>query len=159
MTACAFQLTLAWDSNSEPDVSGYKIYYGEQSQDYAYCVDVGIATSCVISGLTPGHTYYFTATAYDIHGNESSFSEELDYQVPAQEPDSDNDGMPDSWEIENNLDPLTDDAHEDPDEDGFTNLQEYLAGTDPRNPNSFPSLSHPNMAPAIQLLLLSDEQQ
>ncbi|MBW2410270.1 MAG: fibronectin type III domain-containing protein [Deltaproteobacteria bacterium] len=156
MTACAFQLTLAWDTNSEPDVSGYKIYYGEQSQNYTYCVDVGSSTSCVISGLTPGQTYYFTATAYDVHGNESSYAQELDYQVPDQEPDADNDGMPDAWEIKNNLDPTTDDADEDPDEDAFTNLEEYSDGTDPRNPNSFPSLSETNIYPAITLLLLEN---
>ncbi len=85
MAACAVHVTLAWDANSEPDVSGYKVYYGEQSQSYTDCVDVGNFTSCVISGLTPGQTYYFTATAYDIHGNESSYAEELDYQMPANE--------------------------------------------------------------------------
>jgi hypothetical protein len=156
-SAYPFQLTLAWDNNSEPDVSGYKIYYGEQSQNYAYCVDVGNATSCTISGLTPDHTYYFTATAYDIHGNESSYSEELSYQVPAQEPDTDNDGIPDYWEIENNLDPFTDDAGADPDADNYTNIQEYLADTDPHDPDSFPQLGNQNLIPAISLLLLNDE--
>ena len=86
--ACAFQLTLAWDTNSEPDVSGYKIYYGEESQNYEHCVDLGNSTSCVISDLTPGITYFFAVTAYDIHGNESGFSEELDYQMPVQAPDT-----------------------------------------------------------------------
>ncbi len=32
-----YLLTLAWDSNSELDVSGYKVCYDEQSQNYAYC--------------------------------------------------------------------------------------------------------------------------
>ena len=156
MTASAFQVTLAWDSNSEPDVIGYKIYYGEQSRNYTYCVDVGHATSCVISGLTSGHTYYFTANAYDMNGNESGFAEEIFYQIPVQEPDSDNDGMPDAWEIENNLDPLRDDADDDPDGDNFSNLQEYLADTDPRDPNSLPGLSHPNLISIILLLLPGD---
>ena len=46
--------------------------------------------------------------------------------------DSDSDGMPDGWEVENSLDPLTDDSVEDPDGDSLTNLEEYQAGTDPQ---------------------------
>jgi hypothetical protein len=51
--------------------------------------------------------------------------------------DTDSDGMPDWWERAHSLglnDP--NDAETDDDGDGFTNLQEYLAGTDPANPVS-----------------------
>ncbi|HOX01489.1 MAG TPA: lamin tail domain-containing protein [Candidatus Paceibacterota bacterium] len=51
--------------------------------------------------------------------------------------DLDMDGLPDSWEIAygfDRLDPL--DAALDPDADGMSNLEEYLAGTHPRNPLS-----------------------
>ncbi len=53
--------------------------------------------------------------------------------------DDDNDGMPDEFERANLLDPLFDDASEDPDMDNFTNLQEYLRGSDPQvaDPASF----------------------
>ncbi len=49
----------------------------------------------------------------------------------AQSYDSDDDGMPDDWELENGLDPSEDDSGGDLDGDGVTNYDEYLAGTSP----------------------------
>jgi hypothetical protein len=54
------------------------------------------------------------------------------------DPDDDNDGMPDAWEVHYSLDPLVDDTLLDPDNDTDTNLQEYQAGSDPTNPLSYP---------------------
>lgn len=45
-------------------------------------------------------------------------------------PDDDQDGMDDVWEGTQGLDPTRDDAAEDADGDGFSNLDEYLLGTD-----------------------------
>ena len=51
------------------------------------------------------------------------------------DPDDDDDGMTDSFEISNGFDPLNPaDATEDPDNDGYSNLEEYFLGTDPLNP-------------------------
>ena len=55
--------------------------------------------------------------------------------------DDDNDGMPDDWEIQYGLDPLVDDASEDSDGDGNNNINEYLAGTDPK---TFEDTSQPD---------------
>ena len=76
---CADQVTLAWDTNLEPDVAGYILYYGTQSRYYDYDVDVGDITSITISGLAEDVTYYFSVTAYDVEGNESNFSAEITY--------------------------------------------------------------------------------
>lgn len=52
------------------------------------------------------------------------------------DPDNDNDGMPDWWEIKYGLDPYDpSDADLDPDGDGYTNLEEYMRGTDPNVPD------------------------
>jgi hypothetical protein len=50
--------------------------------------------------------------------------------------DGDGDGLPDWWEIKNGLDITRNDANEDPDGDGLTNMQEYNAGTSPVSSNS-----------------------
>jgi len=51
----------------------------------------------------------------------------------SKDEDSDDDGMPDYWENNNRLNPLVNDAFEDPDQDGVNNLEEYRQGTDPNN--------------------------
>ena len=47
--------------------------------------------------------------------------------------DTDGDGMPDDWEMANGLNKLVADGGGDADLDGLTNLQEYLAGTNPQS--------------------------
>jgi hypothetical protein len=55
--------------------------------------------------------------------------------------DSDGDGIPDKVEIQWGLNPNdSSDAKGDLDGDGFSNLEEYLAKTDPRDPKSHPAL-------------------
>jgi len=53
--------------------------------------------------------------------------------------DDDNDGMPDAYEESKNFNSFDpDDASQDPDQDGKTNLAEFRAGTDPLDAGSVP---------------------
>lgn len=48
-------------------------------------------------------------------------------------PDADHDGMPDAWETANGLDPNSAaDSSRDADGDGYTNIEEFLNGTNPQ---------------------------
>jgi hypothetical protein len=78
----AADLTLAWDPNRETTVEGYRVYYGTQSYYYTSVIDVGDQTVLTITGLLPGVTYFFSATAYSAAGDESYFSSEIAYTVP-----------------------------------------------------------------------------
>jgi hypothetical protein len=58
--------------------------------------------------------------------------------------DSNNDGIPDAWCQRYGLSPIASNmADEDPDHDGQSNRQEYLAGTDPTNATSYPVFAVP----------------
>lgn len=50
--------------------------------------------------------------------------------------DTDNDGMPDNFEVEYGLNPNNDDAHADLDLDGLTNIEEFLQHSNPNDPGS-----------------------
>jgi len=66
----------------------------------------------------------------------------IDLEINYIPPDSDKDGLPDFWEIANNLNPeSSDDASIDGDNDGWTNLDEYKIGSNPYFSNKIPTIS------------------
>jgi hypothetical protein len=74
---------LSWQPSSDPNAVGYRIYYGTSSHNYSDTNSVGKLTSVTIDGLTNGVTYYFAATTFNAQNQESGFSNEASYQVPA----------------------------------------------------------------------------
>ncbi len=78
--AAATVIRLSWDSNIEPDLSGYRLRYGTVSGAYGAPLNVGKVTSYDLAGLSAGTTYYFVVTAYDASGNESGFSNQASGQ-------------------------------------------------------------------------------
>jgi hypothetical protein len=82
------------------------------------------------AGLVPGRSYRMEVTAA---AGQAAF--DWDYalawrmETPA---DSDNDGIPDDWEVQNGMDYTdTADGSQDPDDDQLTNIAEFENGTDP----------------------------
>lgn len=76
-TAEAAHLDLAWSPNEEPDLAGYRVYYGTSPREYIGFVDTGKVTTCRLDNLLDHVTYFISVTAYDRAGNESGFSEEV----------------------------------------------------------------------------------
>jgi len=83
--AQAAQVTLAWDANSEPDLSGYKLYYGTSPGNYPSIKTLGKVTTDTVTNLTDGIAYYFALTAFDTEGLESGKSNEVSYTPPSSQ--------------------------------------------------------------------------
>jgi hypothetical protein len=76
---------LAWDANIEPDMAGYRVYWGTTPGVYQQARGAGVVvsgTSYTVTGLTSGVRYYFAVTAYDSAGNESDYSAEVFKDIP-----------------------------------------------------------------------------
>jgi hypothetical protein len=82
-------VTLAWtpptenvDGSTLVDLSGYKIHYGDASQQYSDTIAVSNPglTRYVIDALPPG-THYVAMTAYTSSGAESDYSGEVKVTV------------------------------------------------------------------------------
>jgi len=72
----AGDVTLAWDPNTETDLAGYKIHVGTAPGSYSTNHNVGLVTTYTVTGLAPG-VHYFAATAFDLAGLESGYSNEV----------------------------------------------------------------------------------
>ena len=82
----AASVSLAWNANTESNITGYNVYYGTVSKTYTSKVNVGNFTSATLSGLNAGQTYYFAATALNSAGLESGYSNEVACAIPAAAP-------------------------------------------------------------------------
>jgi hypothetical protein len=117
------QAPSAGDAGFVPFVSVEKIVYADKSPWTTNADGTGLSLQRVsLSGYINDPTNWIAAAPTPAPGTTG---------------DRDGDGMPDSWEQANGLNPdFAGDANTDADGDGMTNLQEYLAGTNPQSASS-----------------------
>ncbi len=94
----AADVTLTWTKPNDDRVVGYHIYSVVSGTGFTstpvQTINSADQTSCLILNLEEGQTYNFTATSFDLQGNESDFSETISYAVPVTIPiDNDGDGF------------------------------------------------------------------
>ena len=71
------QITLTWRPNPEPDMAGYRIFYGTESGRYTKFYGVGKTNTATISGLEPGKTYYFIVEPTNLNAYAGDWSKEV----------------------------------------------------------------------------------
>jgi hypothetical protein len=96
-------------------------------------------TSTSTKTLTPTKTIDYGATQTwlmgDLDNDDLSNETEMAIGTDPNDPDTDNDGMPDGWEFLNKIDPKRIDANEDPDNDCRSNYQEFVDNKSPKSPD------------------------
>ncbi len=132
---------LSFDDPNEGTMS-YNVYYSDS--DFDSVTDSGVAVKTYNAGSVPltldllekGRQVYAAVEAVMEDGSKSPLSEII---LIGGEADSDGDGIPDWYCDEHSL--WSEDGEEkniaesDDDGDGLSNLEEYLNGSDPKNPN------------------------
>ncbi|MDI1318616.1 MAG: hypothetical protein PSW75_00275 [bacterium] len=121
-------ITLSWQAASDNlKVSGYIVYRDGQP----ITTDLPIReTTFTDTNLPDGEELTYQVRAFDFAGNLSPLGAEI--SVTTIPTDTDHDGLPDEWEQKYfGEEPCT--PGDDPDGDGQTNLQEFQAGTNPKD--------------------------
>jgi hypothetical protein len=78
---------LTWDApttnvdGTPVGLTGYKVYYGTSSGNYATSIVVGNVTTYGVKTLSIETTYYLAVAAYDTEGNESDYSNEVSIAI------------------------------------------------------------------------------
>ena len=90
-------------------------------QSASPCIDTGDSLDPRAPGADLAHTF----RPQDGNGDGASVHDMGCYE--SADPDADGDGMDDAWELANGVD----DPNDDPEGDGSTNYEEYVADTDP----------------------------
>jgi hypothetical protein len=88
----------------------------------------GITVGLTASGTSGGQAQYLKL----IDTTQSTAGQVNDYANP----DTDGDGMPNTWETAHGLNPQVANPNADSDHDGVSDYLEYIAGTDPANASS-----------------------
>lgn len=165
-------LSLCWDPSTSAGVTQYGVYLGKASRNYSYSSTTNLLCEDIsaVGMLFDGHINYAAATAKDASGNESDYSEELAFSVPALDTDGDGlsdydeinvygtnplnpdtigDGMGDGarvalwgvdWDKDFDGDGIINLFDPDADGDGYLDSQEVASGSNPASMSSLPPI-------------------
>jgi hypothetical protein len=152
-------VTVEWGTSMEGDNLGFNVYRSEDKEGPYGKVNEGVipASTTPFSGgfymfedtnVIPGVRYY-----YKLEDIATSGERTMHGPVCV---DWDADLMPDDWEEYYGLNPDMDDSGLDQDGDDYTNLQEYMWGTDPTNAGDTPQGASPPEGEDVPIRTLSD---
>jgi GH15 family glucan-1,4-alpha-glucosidase len=125
-----------WVRLPSGEVPGIVLTNGVRALSFAYDPD---GSRVRVSGALSDGDNSIVVTFGSTDSDGDGLSDYDEVQIHNTDPlstDSDNDQMPDGYEVTNGLDPLVNDAALDLDGDGQSNWAEYWASTDPQNPAS-----------------------
>lgn len=90
------RIWVSWQTNSEPDIAGYRVYYragtagppwdGIAAVEGAESPVSVTGTNCLLRGLAMGTNYYVSVTAVDTTGNESALAPAINVTTTQQPP-------------------------------------------------------------------------
>jgi len=144
ITAAVNAATLNWAAGSGTPPITYNVFQATASGAENFGAPL-LSTSSLFTSvpLYPGSnspiTYYFVVRAQSgCNLGESNTVEQSIRPLLDPNGNQNGDGIPNGWKQQYGLDPFNPTvAGADPDGDGMSNLQEYLAGTDPTNSASY----------------------
>ena len=134
---------------------------GKICNAFGMCEDDATGTFCY-SDLDCGSSEYFCNEENKCQKDEGGCITKLDCdlgqicsfgQCVKDTQDTDGDGLPDWWEKEHFGDPIIADPVDDPDDDGYTNLEEFKKGSDPNDQFS-PDADGGSSGPSLLALIL-----
>ena len=79
--AHAGSVTLAWDTNPDRVVFGYRFYWGTAPGQYPNSLDVRTATSVTVPNLVDGKAYYFVVRGLQLLNAESAPLDQVSRRV------------------------------------------------------------------------------
>ena len=82
----AQSVRLAWNASPTSGVTGYRVHYRTSSGSQSTSVNVGNVLTATISNLNDATTYWFSVSAYNGSGLESTRSNEISYTTPSAPP-------------------------------------------------------------------------